>query len=104
MPALTETDNLLALLASDSGTINNLTANANTVVTALANNSKSIQNFIDYADRAATDTAQQSANLKTSLHELPGFLAQLQPAMRKLGDATSANLPAVENLNASAKV
>jgi ABC-type transporter Mla subunit MlaD len=103
VPALTETDNLLALLASDSGTINNLTANANTVVTALANNSKSIQNFIDYADRAATDTAQQSANLKTSLHELPGFLAQLQPAMRKLGDATSANLPAVENLNASAK-
>ena len=101
VPALTETDDLLQLLASDSGTINNLTVNANTVVSALANNTSAIQRFIDYADRAASDTADQSASFKTDLKEFPGFLAQLQPAMRHLGDATAANLPAVENLNAS---
>jgi virulence factor Mce-like protein len=101
VPALTETDDLLQLLASDSGTINNLTVNANTVVSALANNTSAVQRFIDYADRAATDTAAQSTSFKTDLQEFPGFLAQLQPAMRRLGQATSANLPAVENLNAS---
>ena len=47
VPALTETDNLLNLLANDSQTINHLNVNADTVITALANNSKDVQNFID---------------------------------------------------------
>src|SRR5579871_3881308 len=39
VPALTETDNLLNLLANDSQTINQLNVNSNAVITALANNS-----------------------------------------------------------------
>jgi len=101
VPALDETDNLLNLLANDSSTLQALTANSDAVVTALANNSKLVQNFIVDADHAATDTATQQANLRTTLHRFPGFLEQLQPTMAKLGTAADANTPVVENLNAA---
>ena len=101
VPAIDETDNLLNLLANDSQTLKALTANSNTVVTALANNSKLVQDFIVEADKAATDTATQTSNLKVSLQRLPGLLEQLQPAMAKLGTAATANTPVLQNLNAS---
>src|SRR5579884_1778845 len=102
VPAIDETDNLLNLLANDSSTLQQLTANSDAVVTALANNSKLVQNFIVQADHAATDTATQQANLKTTLHRFPALLEQLKPAMAKLGTAADANTPVLQNLNASA--
>jgi virulence factor Mce-like protein len=102
VPALDETDNLLNLLANDSQTLKALTANSNQVITALADNSTLVQNFIVQADRAATDTATQQANLRKSLQRFPALLEQLKPAMVKLGAASDANTPVLENLNASA--
>ncbi|HEY1517216.1 MAG TPA: MlaD family protein [Solirubrobacteraceae bacterium] len=102
VPAIDETDNLLNLLGNDSTTLQQLTANSDAVVTALANNSKLVQNFIVQANNAATDTATQDASLKTTLQRFPGFLEQLKPAMAKLGSAADANTPVVENLNSAA--
>jgi virulence factor Mce-like protein len=102
VPAIDETDNLLNLLGNDSHTLQELTANSDAVVTALANNSKQVQNFIVDANHAATDTATQQANLKTTLHRFPGLLEQLKPAMAKLGAAADTNTPVLQNLNASA--
>ena len=85
MPALTETDNLLNLLANDSTTLQNLTRDSNTVITALANNSTNVERFINEADRTATATATQDANLRLTFQNLPGVLEQLRPAMAKLG-------------------
>jgi virulence factor Mce-like protein len=101
VPAIDETDNLLNLLANDSHTLQELTANSDAVVTALANNSKQVQNFIVDADHAATDTATQDANLKTTLQRFPGLLEQLKPAMAKLGSAAQTNTPVLQNLNAA---
>src|SRR5581483_117904 len=101
VPAIDETDNLLNLLGNDSHTLQELTANSDAVVTALANNSKQVQNFIVDADHAATDTATQQANLKTALHRFPGLLEQLKPAMAKLGSAADTNTPVLQNLNAA---
>jgi virulence factor Mce-like protein len=101
VPALTQTDNLLSLLADDSSTIEQLTANSNTVITALANNSKQVTRFIDEAGNAAAATASQDANLRATLQKLPPFLEQLRPAMARLGEATDANLPVLQNLNAA---
>ena len=67
VPALTETDNLLNLLANDSHTLQQLTADSNSVVTALANNSKQVNRFIVEAGNTARDTRR------------PG----LQPARRR---------------------
>ncbi len=91
VPALTQTDNLLNLLANDSHTLQDLTATANSLVTALANNSGDVQRFIVQADNIATETATQQAALRGTFQNLPGFLEQLKPALQKLGAATDAN-------------
>jgi virulence factor Mce-like protein len=102
VPALTETDNLLNLLANDSHTLQDLSATANSLVTALANKSGDVQRFIEQANNISTQTATQQVALKSTFHDLPGFLEQLRPALQKLGAAADANTPAVTNLNSSA--
>lgn len=102
VPALTETDNLLALLANDSRTLQELTVNADAVTTALANNSAQVQRFITEANNTASATATQQASLRQTLQLLPGFLEQLRPALAQLSAATSANEPVLANLNRSA--
>ncbi len=102
VPALTETDNLLNLLGNDSNTLQQLTVNSDSVITALANNSAQVQRFIVEANNAASDTATQQGNLATTLHRLPAFLEQLRPALQRLGAATDANQPVLANLRSSA--
>ncbi len=101
-PALTETDNLLALLANDANTIKNLNVNANTVITALAKNNTQVQRFIQYADRASTDSATQANNIQLTWQRLPAFLQQLRPTLAKLGAAADAQDPVLVNLHAAA--
>ncbi|MFL5829684.1 MAG: MlaD family protein [Solirubrobacteraceae bacterium] len=102
VPALTETDDLLNLLANDSKTLQRLTVSADTVVTALAGNRQNVQRFIVTANDTATATARQQASLRAALALLPGFLAQLRPAMSQLGASAVANEPVLQSLNASA--
>jgi ABC-type transporter Mla subunit MlaD len=102
VPAITQTDNLLHLLANDSRTLQRLTVSADTVTTALANNRRQVQRFITQANRTATVAAGQRANLQASLRLLPGFLAQLRPALAQLGVAAAANTPVAANLNSAA--
>jgi virulence factor Mce-like protein len=101
VPALTQTDNLLALLAQDSHTIEDLTATADSVITALANNGNNVRRFVVAADNTAVAAATQRANLQATFQNLPGFLRQLRPALADLGAAADANLPVLTNLNAS---
>ncbi len=101
VPALTQTDNLLSLLANDSHTLQDLIVNSDSVITALADNSTQVQHFITAADSAATDTASQQANLQTTLQELPGFLEQLRPTLARLSTAVDANEPVLVNLDAA---
>ena len=99
VPALDETDNLLNLLANDSTTLQALTKDSNSVITALANNSKNVDKFIDVAGKTAADTSTQQANLRTSLQRLPGLLQQLKPTIAQLGTTVTTNEPVLENLN-----
>jgi virulence factor Mce-like protein len=102
VPALTETDNLLNLLGNDSHTLQSLTRDSNSVITALANNSVGVKNFIVEANRAATATATQDNNLRLTFANLPATLEQLRPAMAKLGRTVTTNTPVLQNLHASA--
>ena len=99
VPALDETDNLLNLLANDSSTLQALTKDSNSVITALANNSKNVNKFIDVAGKTAADTSTQQANLRSSLQRLPGLLTQLKPTMAQLGTTVTTNEPVLRNLN-----
>ena len=100
-PALAQTDNLLALLASDNRTIRDLNVSADQVITALANNNKQVQRFIVEANNTATDSATQASNITATWNKLPGFLEQLRPAMLRLGQAADAQDPVFSNLNAA---
>jgi virulence factor Mce-like protein len=102
VPALTETDQLLGLLARDTHTLQQIVTNSDTFITALADNRRQIQRFIVQAGNAAGAAATQQANLQSTLAQLPGFLQQLQPAMAQLGAAASANEPVLAHLGASA--
>jgi virulence factor Mce-like protein len=102
VPALTETDNLLTLLANDSSNINDLNQTASQLVTELANNTSTITRFIEQANNISVDTNTQDNNLKQTFHNLPPFLEQLRPAMVRLGQTTDANYPVLQNLNAAA--
>jgi len=99
VPALTETDNLLDLLAGDSNNLQQLTVNSEAVVTALANNTTTVERFIDEANRIAIHTTNQQTPLRGSLQQLPTFLEQLRPSLRQLGATTDANLPVLVNLS-----
>jgi virulence factor Mce-like protein len=101
VPALTETDNLLDLLANDSHTLQDLTRDSDSVITALANNNAQVARFIDMANRTSTATATQDNNLRLTFQNLPGVLEQLRPAMAKLGHTVTTNQPVLENLNAA---
>ena len=101
-PALAETDNLLALLANDATTIRDLNVNANSVITALANNSRQVQRFVVEANNTATDSATQAPAITATWNKLPAFLEQLRPAMAKLGAAADAQDPVFTNLNEAA--
>jgi virulence factor Mce-like protein len=101
VPALTETDAVLNLLANDSTTLQNLTRDSNRVITALANNSTQVEKFVVMANRTATATATQDNNLRLSVRNLPPLLEQLRPAMAGLEKSVVANTPVLENLNAS---
>ena len=100
-PALAETDNLLNLLANDAHIIKNLNVNANTVIKALADNSKQVQDFIVQANKISSDSATQASNIEATWKKLPAFLEQLRPAMAKLGAAADAQDPVFANLNAA---
>jgi virulence factor Mce-like protein len=102
VPALTETDNLLNLLANDSRTLQQLTSDSNTVLTALANNSKQVQRFIDEANNTSRISATQAGNISATWARFPGFLEQLRPTMAKLGAAADANTPVLRNLLSTA--
>jgi virulence factor Mce-like protein len=101
VPALTETDAVLNLLANDSTTLQNLTRDSNRVITALANNSTQVEKFVVMANRTATATATQDNNLRLSVRNLPPLLEELRPAMAGLEKSVVANTPVLENLNAS---
>jgi virulence factor Mce-like protein len=102
VPALRETDRLLAILARQNQVIANLTKNADQVVGDLANNKANVSRFVVTAKNTAQASAARNVALAESFHKLPFFLEQLKPAMEELGRASDAQTPALRDLNASA--
>jgi virulence factor Mce-like protein len=102
VPALRETDRVLAVLHDQSETIKDLARNADTVVTALAASHRDVGRFVTEADRAAVDTAERAPAVQASLHRLPGFLEQLRPTMASLGTVADRQTPTLANLRAAA--
>jgi ABC-type transporter Mla subunit MlaD len=102
VPALRETDRVLAILADQNKVLANLTHDADTVIGDLADNRKDVGRFVTETHQTAAASAERRAAIAASLQRLPAFLRELEPTMAKLGQATDAQAPALADLNASA--
>jgi ABC-type transporter Mla subunit MlaD len=102
VPAIRETDQVLAILADQNTTLANLTRDADAVIGDLAKNRTNVGRFVTETRQTAAASAERRAQIAASLHRLPAFLRELEPTMAKLGAATDAQTPALADLNQSA--
>jgi virulence factor Mce-like protein len=102
VPALRETDRVLAILAEQNQVLGNLTHDADAVIGDLATNRKDVGRFAGETRQTASASAERRAEIAASLRRLPAFLAELEPTMARLGEAADAQSPALSDLNQSA--
>jgi virulence factor Mce-like protein len=100
-PALRETDKVLAILAEQNRVISDLTTNADTVITALANNRADVGRWVVAARRTSEASASRNVDLAATFARLPGFLEELRPTMAALGRVADEQTPALRDLNAT---
>jgi virulence factor Mce-like protein len=102
-PALRETDRVLAKLASQNQTLKQLVRDADTTIGDLADNKRDVGRWVVETKETAAASAERRADIAAGLQRLPTFLRELRPTMAALGDASEAQTPALQNLNASAE-
>ncbi len=102
VPALRETDRLLAILARENRVLADLVRDGDAVITALANNRENVGRFVVEARDTAVASANRDSELAATFNRLPRFLAELEPTMRELGRVADNQTPALRDLNASA--
>jgi virulence factor Mce-like protein len=101
VPALRETDRLLALLADENRTITDLTVNADKVVSALSNNRSQVGRWIRMARRTSVTSAQRQVQIAQTWHRFPAFLEALRPTLLDLGQVADEEVPTLRDLDAA---
>ncbi len=101
-PALRETDRVLAKLANQNQTLKQLVTDADTTLGDLAANKRNVGRWVVETKQTAAASAERRADIAAGLQRLPTFLRELRPTMAALGNASEAQTPALQNLNASA--
>lgn len=102
VPALRETDRVLAILAEQNKALGTLTRDADAVIGDLAKNRNDVGRFVTETRQTAAASAERRAEIAASLRRLPTFLRELEPTMAQLGEAADAQSPALADLNQSA--
>jgi ABC-type transporter Mla subunit MlaD len=102
-PALKEFDEFLKILADQNEELEELTKNADTVLTAMARERRSIANFFVQSRVAAQVTAEERRDFERNLQKFPPFLRELKPFMDRFGALSAEMAPVVSDLRVSAK-
>jgi virulence factor Mce-like protein len=101
-PALKETDKVLAILAGQNKTLQNLARNGDTILAPLARDRAQVADFVVRANTTAEATAERSGALEQNIQKLPGFLRELKPTMTRLGSLSDQMTPVLTDLGAQA--
>jgi phospholipid/cholesterol/gamma-HCH transport system substrate-binding protein len=101
-PALQQTDRVLAILASQNRTLADLARNSDTALAPLARERARAADFISKASATGAATAARGGDLERVLQKLPGFLRQLTPTARQLGQTADQITPGLNSLHAHA--
>ena len=102
-PALRETDRVLDKLYAQNQTLKQLITDADTTIGDLADNKRNVGRWVVETKETAAASAERRDDIAAGLQRLPTFLRELRPTMAQLGDASEAQTPALQNLNASAE-
>lgn len=101
-PALGNTDQVLKILASQNRALARLATDSAAVLGPLAQQRKSLADFIVQANTTATASAARANDISRSIQLLPGFLRQLKPLMADLGTLADQGTPLASELRTSA--
>jgi virulence factor Mce-like protein len=101
-PALRETNRVLDKLNAQNQTLKQLITDADTTLGDLADNKRNVGRWVVETKETAAASAERRADIAAGLRRLPTFLRELRPTIAQLGDASEAQTPALQNLNASA--
>jgi phospholipid/cholesterol/gamma-HCH transport system substrate-binding protein len=101
-PALGNTDQVLKILAGQNHALAKLATDSAAVLGPLAQQRKSLADFIVQANTTATASAARAADISRSIQLLPDFLRQLKPLMADLGTLADQGTPLAADLKTSA--
>jgi virulence factor Mce-like protein len=101
IPALRETDKVLAILADNRERLRRLTRDGDTVMTALAERRDDVARFVTEARDVSRLTASRRADLQENVRLLPSFLRELRPVLEDLGTTVRRPTPALRDLRAA---
>jgi virulence factor Mce-like protein len=101
-PALQETRRVLGILSSDRARLRSLIGASDQVIAQLARHRGAVKGFLRHGAAVAKVTAQRSAKLEASARELPGLLAEAQPALSNLRTLAEQGTPILRDAWAAA--
>ena len=101
-PGLRETSRVLRILGDQNAVIERFIQDADTVVNELEQNKKDVARWVTASADAAEISATRSADIQASFNKLPGFLDELRPTMRALGETADEQTPLLVDLRKAA--
>jgi ABC-type transporter Mla subunit MlaD len=101
-PALRETNQVLNIIAGQSGQLADLATNGDRIMRSLAANKTSITGFFRNAAVAGEATAEKGEELEAGLQKFPRTLQELRLTMNKLKDFTDQGTPLQADINIAA--
>ena len=102
VPALRETDKVLAILADNRQTIRQLTRDADRTLVGIARNRRDVGRFVREAGDTTEASASRAGALRSTVNRLPGFLRELRPTLAELGTTARVQTPALRDLRRAA--
>jgi phospholipid/cholesterol/gamma-HCH transport system substrate-binding protein len=101
-PALQQTDEVIAVLASQDRVLAQLTDESAQELAQLNAQRSHLGGFIQHAGRVAVASAQEGQAIQQNLEDLPAFLRQLGPAATRLRNLAEEITPDLQELEAQA--
>ncbi len=101
-PALQELDRVLSILAGQNKVLAKLAVDSDTALAPLAKVRHNVAEFIAQSNTVAQASAAQRGSLQQNLELFPPFLAQLGPAMERLGRFADQTIPTFTDLHTAA--
>ena len=102
VPALRQTDRVLAILADQRRVIRRLVEDADTIFEHVAGNKEDVGRFVVEARDTNAASAERRDDIAANFRELAPFLGELEPTLARLETLTEEHTPVLRDLNASA--